>query len=116
MVHAEQIRCAEQKRCSVTIINKRQTVTASKMPVAKFGTHLVVTGIHSHYLHGEMRMNNNLNFSDFVGLSLESTEDYEPYGYAPGLHEIDLNSKYDHARTSASIESVIFADAANAYE
>jgi hypothetical protein len=61
-------------------------------------------------------MNNSLNFSDFVGLSLESGDDYEPYGYAPGLHEIELHGKYEHASTSASIESVIFAGAANAYE
>jgi hypothetical protein len=61
-------------------------------------------------------MNNTHNFSDFVALSLESSEDYEPYGYAPGLQEIELSGKHGHANTSASIESVIFAGGAYAYE
>jgi len=61
-------------------------------------------------------MNSSYSISDFVGLSLESSEDYEPYGYAPGLHEIELSGKYSQANAPASIESVIFAGAANAYD
>jgi hypothetical protein len=60
-------------------------------------------------------MNSSYNISDFVGLSLESGEDYEPYGYAPGLHEIDTSGRYGHTNRS-SIECVIFASAAEAYE
>jgi hypothetical protein len=60
-------------------------------------------------------MNTSYNVSDFVGLSLESSEDYEPYGYAPGLHEIDTTGRYGHSNTS-SIESIIFAGVGEAYE
>lgn len=58
-------------------------------------------------------MNTSYNYADFVGLSLESSDDYEPYGYAPGLQEIEITG---HTGASASIESVIFAGAADAYE
>lgn len=61
-------------------------------------------------------MNSNYNISDFVGLCRESGDDYEPYGYAPGLHEIEINGKYGHASASTSIECVIFAGAFDAYE
>lgn len=51
-------------------------------------------------------MNTSYNYADFVGLSLESSDDYEPYGYACGLREIEAAG--DNAST-ASIESLIFA-------
>ena len=61
-------------------------------------------------------MNKSYNYSDFVGLSLASSEDYEPYGYAPGLHEIETYDRYGSENTSPSIESIIFANAASAYD
>jgi hypothetical protein len=52
-------------------------------------------------------MNSSYNFSDFIGLSLESSDDYEPYGY-----DMERLQAVEAAQTSGadrSIESVIFA-------
>ena len=51
-------------------------------------------------------MNSSYNYSDFVGLSLESNDDYEPYGY-----DMERLQAVEIAQTSGadrSIESVIF--------
>jgi hypothetical protein len=52
-------------------------------------------------------MNTSYNYSDFIGLSLDSSEDYEPYGY-----DMERLQAVEVAQTSGadrSIESVIFA-------
>jgi hypothetical protein len=52
-------------------------------------------------------MNSSYNYSDFIGLSLESNDDYEPYGY-----DMERLLAVEMAQTSGadrSIESVIFA-------
>ncbi len=52
-------------------------------------------------------MNSSYNYSDFIGLSLDSAEDYEPYGY-----DMERLQAVEIAQTSGadrSIESVIFA-------
>ena len=51
-------------------------------------------------------MNSSYNYSDFIGLSLESNDDYEPYGY-----DMERLQAVEIAQTSGadrSIESVIF--------
>ena len=51
-------------------------------------------------------MNSSYNYSDFIGLSLESNDDYEPYGY-----DMERLQTVEIAQTSGadrSIESVIF--------
>jgi nitrate reductase beta subunit len=53
------------------------------------------------------QMNTSYNYSDFIGLSLESNDDYEPYGY-----DMERLQSVEVAQTSGadrSIESVIFA-------
>jgi len=52
-------------------------------------------------------MNASYNYSDFIGLSLESNDDYEPYGY-----DMDALQTVEAAQTSGadrSIEAVMFA-------
>ena len=52
-------------------------------------------------------MNSSYNFSDFIGLSLESTDDYEPYGY-----DMETLPAVEAAQTHGadrSIESIMFA-------
>lgn len=52
-------------------------------------------------------MNTSYNYSDFIGLSLDSNDDYEPYGY-----DMEALQTVEHAHTSGtdrSIESVMFA-------
>ena len=52
-------------------------------------------------------MNSSYNYSDFIGLSLESNDDYEPYSY-----DMERLQAVEMAQTSGadrSIESVIFA-------
>ena len=52
-------------------------------------------------------MNTSYNYSDFIGLSLDSSDDYEPYGY-----DMERLQAVEVAQTSGadrSIESVIFA-------
>jgi hypothetical protein len=52
-------------------------------------------------------MNTSYNYSDFIGLSLDSNDDYEPYGY-----DMEALQTIEHAKSSTSdksIESVIFA-------
>ncbi len=52
-------------------------------------------------------MNSSYNYSDFVGLSLESNDDYEPYGYdMEALQTVEMA----HASgADRSIESMLFA-------
>jgi len=52
-------------------------------------------------------MNASYNYSDFIGLSLESNDDYEPYGY-----DMEALQTVETAQTSGadrSLESVIFS-------
>lgn len=52
-------------------------------------------------------MNSSFNYSDFIGLSLESNDDFEPYGY-----DMEALQTIQTAQTSGadrSIESVMFA-------
>jgi hypothetical protein len=52
-------------------------------------------------------MNTSYNYSDFIGLSLDSNDDYEPYGY-----DMEALQTVEYAQSSnsdKSIESVIFA-------
>jgi hypothetical protein len=52
-------------------------------------------------------MNSSYNYSDFIGLSLDSSDDYEPYGY-----DMERLQAVEVAQTSGadrSIEAVIFA-------
>ncbi len=52
-------------------------------------------------------MNTSYNYSDFIGLSLDSSDDYEPYGY-----DMERLQAVEVAQTSGadrSIEAVIFA-------
>jgi hypothetical protein len=59
-------------------------------------------------------MNTSYNCTDFIGLSLDSDEDYEPYGYGQeSLQTID--SSMAHADAEPSIEAVLFAGAADRY-
>ena len=52
-------------------------------------------------------MNTSYNHADFIGMSLESDEDYEPYGYTSEmLQTIEESSTQQSA---PSIESVLFA-------
>jgi len=51
-------------------------------------------------------MNASYNYSDFIGLSLDSNDDYEPYGY-----DMDMLQAVEVAQSSGadrSIESVMF--------
>ena len=52
-------------------------------------------------------MNSSYNYSDFIGLSLDSNDDYEPYGY-----DMELVPAVEAAHTGGadrSIESIMFA-------
>ena len=52
-------------------------------------------------------MNTSYNYSDFIGLSLDSSDDYEPYGY-----DMERLQAVEVAQTSGadrSIESIMFA-------
>ena len=54
-----------------------------------------------------IQMNASYNYSDFIGLSLDSNDDYEPYGY-----DMETLQAVEAAQSTAaerSIESVIFA-------
>ncbi len=58
-------------------------------------------------------MNSSYNYSDFIGLSLESNDDYEPYGY-----DMEALQAVEMAQTSGAdrpIESVMFAGGIDAY-
>ena len=52
-------------------------------------------------------MNSSYNFSDFIGLSLESNDDYEPYGY--DMERLQTVEVAQSSGADRSIESVIFA-------
>jgi len=52
-------------------------------------------------------MNTSYNYSDFIGLSLDSNDDYEPYGYdMERLHAVEVAQS---TGANQSIESVMFA-------
>ena len=52
-------------------------------------------------------MNTSYNYSDFIGLSLDSNDDYEPYGYdMERLQAIEVTHTSDADR---SVESIMFA-------
>jgi hypothetical protein len=53
------------------------------------------------------QMNTSYNYSDFIGLSLDSNDDYEPYGY-----DMEALQTIEHAQATdadKSIEAVMFA-------
>ena len=52
-------------------------------------------------------MNSSYNYSDFASLSLESSDDYEPYGYE--LEALQTYAEVQPAGTDKSIEAVLFA-------
>lgn len=51
-------------------------------------------------------MNTSYNHADFIGLSLDSDDDYEPYGYGTQLMPVESDRT---ERTDKSIECVLFA-------
>ena len=58
-------------------------------------------------------MNTSYNYSDFIGLSLDSSDDYEPYGY-----DMEALQTVEYAQTGGadrSIESVMFATSFDKY-
>ncbi len=58
-------------------------------------------------------MNSSYNYSDFIGLALESNDDYEPYGY-----DMETLQTVEFANTSEpdrSIESILFAGGIDKY-
>ena len=46
-------------------------------------------------------MNTSYNYSDFIGLSLDSSEDYEPYGY-----DMERLQAVEVAQTSGADRSI----------
>ena len=52
-------------------------------------------------------MNSSYNYADFVGLSLESNDDYEPYGY--DLETLQTVETTQTSSADRSIESILFA-------
>ncbi len=52
-------------------------------------------------------MNSSYNYSDFASLSVESSDDYEPYGYQ--TEALQTYDAVETAGTDKSIEAVIFA-------
>jgi len=52
-------------------------------------------------------MNTSYNYSDFIGLSLDSNDDYEPYGY--DIERLQAVEVTQSSGTDRSIESLIFA-------
>ena len=58
-------------------------------------------------------MNASYNYSDFIGLALESNDDYEPYGYdMETLQTVETADTYGADR---SIEAVLFAGGIDKY-
>jgi hypothetical protein len=51
-------------------------------------------------------MNTSYNYSDFIGLSLDSNDDYEPCGY--DMERLQAVEVTQSSGTDRSIESVIF--------
>ena len=59
-------------------------------------------------------MNSSYNYSDFIGLSLDSSDDYEPYGYdMEALQTVEIAQSSGADR---SIESVMFAGSIDKYD
>ena len=52
-------------------------------------------------------MNTSYNYSDFIGLSLDSNDDYEPYGY--DMEALQTVEAAQSSGADRSIESVMFA-------
>jgi hypothetical protein len=52
-------------------------------------------------------MNTSYNYSDFIGLSLDSNDDYEPYGY--DMERLQAVETVQTSGADRSIEAVIFA-------
>lgn len=52
-------------------------------------------------------MNTSYNYSDFIGLSLDSNDDYEPYGY--DMERLQAVEAAQTCGADRSIESVMFA-------
>jgi hypothetical protein len=52
-------------------------------------------------------MNSSYNYSDFIGLCLESNDDYEPYGY--DMEALQTIESAQNSGADRSIESILFA-------
>ena len=59
-------------------------------------------------------MNTSYNYADFIGLSLDSNDDYEPYGY--DMERLQVIETARPAAAERSIEAVIFNKNPNYYE
>ena len=53
-------------------------------------------------------MNNSYNHADFIGMYLDSDDDYEPYGYTGEMLQSVDSSTID-AAPDKSIECILFA-------
>ena len=58
-------------------------------------------------------MNSSYNYSDFIGLALESNDDYEPYGY--DMERLQAVETAQSSGADRSIESVMFATSFDKY-
>jgi hypothetical protein len=52
-------------------------------------------------------MNSSYNYSDFIGLSLESNDDYEPYGY--DMETLQTVETVQESSVDRAVESILFA-------
>jgi len=53
-------------------------------------------------------MNSSYNHADFIGMCLESDDDYEPYGYHAEMLQAVGSSDSDLEMTDKSIECILF--------
>lgn len=51
-------------------------------------------------------MNNSYNLTDFIGMSITSSEEFEPYGYSSELEQADL---YEEHSREAKIENMLLS-------
>ena len=58
-------------------------------------------------------MNASYNYSDFIGLALESNDDYEPYGY--DMERLQAVEVAQSPGADRSIEAVMFASSFDKY-
>ena len=52
-------------------------------------------------------MNSSYNYSDFIGLSLESNDDYEPYGY--DMETLQTVETAQESSVDRAVESILVA-------
>lgn len=51
-------------------------------------------------------MNNSYNYADFIGMSLTSNEEFEPYGYQQELQQLTPHSQ--ESNIESGIEHMLF--------